>query len=118
MIDDYVMIIHRLFSKVWMKDGRKEVKELNDKQLENLSRYGSTATQRRNIRKNGQKLAISSGVVGGAIGGVSSGYNLKAIERGAMIGAGTGAGFALYGHHRNKKLAKEAKEELEKRKQG
>jgi hypothetical protein len=35
-----------------------------------------------------------------------------------MIGAGTGAGIALYGHHRGKKLAREAKEELEKRKQG
>ena len=111
------MIIQRLFSKVYMPGGSKEVSELSDKQLENLSKYGDTATKRRNIRKNGQKLAISSGAIGGGIGALTSGYKVGAIEKGVAIGAGTGIGFALYGHHRNKKLAKEAKEELEKRRQ-
>jgi shikimate kinase len=111
------MIIQRLFSKVWMKDGKKEISELSDKQLENLSRYNDTRAKKRNVIKNGQKLVTSSGVVGGAIGGVSSGYKFSAIKNGALIGAGVGTGLSLYGHHRNKKLAKEAKEELEKRRQ-
>ena len=70
-----------------MKDGKKEVSELSDKQLENLSRYNDTPAKKRNVIKNGQKLVTSSGVVGGAIGGVSSGYN-SAIKNGALIGAG------------------------------
>lgn len=112
------MIIQRLFSKVWMKDGKKEISELSDRQLENLSHYNDTPNKKRNIIKNGQKLVTSSGVVGGVIGGVSSGLKINAIKNGALVGAGVGTGIALYGHRRNKKLAKEAKEELEKRKQG
>ena len=111
------MIIQRLFSKIYMPGGSKEVSELSDKQLENLSKYGDTAAKRRNIRKNGQKLTIASGVVGGSIGAVASGFNTRAIEKGAAIGAGAGISLALYGHHRGMKLAKEAKEELEKRRQ-
>ena len=111
------MIIQRLFSKVWMKDGKKEISELSDKQLENLSHYNDTPAKKKNILKNGQKLVASSGIVSGAIGGVSSGFKLSAIRNGALIGAGVGMGLSLYGHHHNKKLAKEAKEELEKRRQ-
>ena len=109
------MIIQRLFSKVYMKNGKKEISELSDKQLENLSRYNDTSAKKRNVIKNGQKLVTSSGVVGGVIGGVSSGLKYSAIRNGAITGAGVGTGIALYGHHRNKKLAKEAKEELNKR---
>ena len=111
------MIIQRLFSKVYMPGGSKEVSELNDKQLENLSKYGKTDASRKNIRKSGQRLTITGGVMGGGIGALSSGYKAKAAAKGSVVGLGAGAGLALYGNHRNKKLAKEAEEELKKRKQ-
>ena len=107
------MIIERLYTKVLLPGGSKEVSELDDKQLKNLSKYGETEKDRKNIRKSGIKLAVSSGAVGGLIGSLTG--SVKNVSKGMVTGLGIGTGLSLYGHHRNKKLAKEAKEELARR---
>lgn len=95
-----------------MPGGAKEVEELSDKQLENLSKYGKNM---KTVKKNGAKLTVVSSILGGGIGALGSGFSGKAAAKGAVIGAGVGSGLAVAGHFRNKKLAREAKEELDRR---
>jgi chorismate synthase len=104
------------FSKVLLPTGPKDIKDLDDKQLKNVANYGKSKVAKKNIRNNNIKLGIGSSVIGGLTGALTSGFNGKTAAKGATIGLGLGTGLALYGHHRNKKLAKEAEEELERRK--
>lgn len=117
------------FSKVLMPGFKLvPVEDLSDKQLENLAKNDDSP---RNIklRKTNQKktdlmLGAASGLTGLEIGRAISDMRGKKIipgmVKGALIGtaAGVGASEALgyFGRKHHKKTAKEAREELERRK--
>ena len=86
------------------------VKDLSDKQLENLVKSYESPDYKKGMRKSTAMLVGSSAGIG-----LGSGILTDHVIPGLLIGAGTGATISAYGYHRNKKLVKEAKEELKNR---
>ena len=112
------------FSKVIItktrKEGRgpaiKDIEELTDEQLYNLSKYANYSKESKpykNSIKNYKKLGRIS-----ALTGFMCGLAKNSPVKGTVIGAGIGYGLGALAHQYHLKTSKDAEKELKKRKSG
>ena len=116
-----MVIKRKLFTKAWMPGGRKDVSELNDKQLDNIIKWETPKSQS-NVKKNSAKIVGGMTVVPAAAGYAVGKLlkdpqaTLKNAGKTAAVCGTLGAAIAGGGYVHHKRLVKKAKGEKEKRK--
>lgn len=107
-----IILRDKQFTSVLMPGFKvKDIKDLDDKQLEHVSKY----KYNKNVRNKSIGVSASFTVPFGLLGYYLTGKGLKGAALGATVGAGLGTALSIAGNAKHKKEAKEAKEELERR---
>ena len=94
----------------WRGATSKNVEDLTDSQLYNLSRYDKDVNQQRRALKKYKKVGRLS-TIAGALGGAAVGKPII----GASIGAGIGYGYGTIAHASMTKASRAADKELKRR---
>lgn len=98
----------------WRGATSKNVEDLTDSQLYNLSRYDKDEKQQRRAKEKYKKVGILSTLTGLSVG-LAAKNPVIGAGIGATVGAGIGYGYGKSVHNHFMKASKEAEKELNRR---
>lgn len=98
----------------WRGATSKNIEDLTDFQLHNLSKFHKDEKQQRRAKEKYKKVGILSTLTGLSVG-LAAKNPVIGAGIGATIGAGVGYGYGKFVHNHFMKASKEAEKELNKR---